>query len=164
MADRGGKDPGLEGLLRGIGSLFQQFADLSSELRRSSGQAGPVVESRMSIRTVDGEEIGNAFFGLGGEEEAGARDERPAAPDYREPPVELLVTDDAITALVELPGAEPASLVINLEHDMLTVTAKGRSVEYRTEALLPAPVVAEAREDSLRNGVLEITWPRAKAA
>jgi HSP20 family molecular chaperone IbpA len=47
---------------------------------------------------------------------------------------------------------------------MLTIAASGHGVEYAAEALLPAPVADSAREQSFRNGVLELKWPHAAPA
>jgi HSP20 family molecular chaperone IbpA len=54
--------------------------------------------------------------------------------------------------------------MIRVEHDMLTIAAAGHGVEYAAEALLPGPVADSAREQSFRNGVLELKWPRANPA
>ena len=167
--DKSNSGSGLEGLLRNIGDMLHQAANMSAEGRRD-GQR-PMFESRMRIRSVDGEDIGADFFGLrdliasatastkGNESD----DEEPRPPERREPSVELFATSDAISAIVELPGAEAASLIVRVEHDMLTIAAGGCGIEYGTEALLPAPVDDAAREQSFRNGVLELKWPRVKA-
>jgi HSP20 family molecular chaperone IbpA len=171
MAERDNANGGLgfEGLLRNIGDMLHQAANMSAAGRRD-GQR-PMVESRMSIRSVDGEDIGADFFGLrdliasatasakGNESD----DETPRPPERREPAVELFATSDAISAIVELPGAEAASLTVRVEHDMLTIAASGCGIDYGTEALLPNPVDDAAREQSFRNGVLELKWPRVKA-
>jgi hypothetical protein len=155
MAERDNANGGLgfEGLLRNIGDMLHQAANMSAAGRRD-GQR-PMVESRMSIRSVDGEDIGADFFGLrdliasatasakGNESD----DETPRPPERREPAVELFATSDAISAIVELPGAEAASLTVRVEHDMLTIAASDDA----------------AREQSFRNGVLELKWPRVKA-
>jgi HSP20 family molecular chaperone IbpA len=164
--DNSGGGLGLEGLLRGIGDLLHQAANLSSDRHRTdSERQKPEVQSRMSVRTVDGEEIGADFFGLRGfAASAAARPEAeppPLPPDRREPPIDIIAAEDSISAIVELPGADPDTLVIQVEHDMLILRASGAAVEYAAEALLPAPVTDDAREQSFRNGVLELKWPRA---
>lgn len=179
---------GLGGILRGVGDLLHQMADLSRNAQdtrqgvssRADEQAAddgdddrpgrrPIVESRMTIRSLDGEEIGADFFGLGdivaaataasrGSDRAEAEGTAPA-PERREPPVEVIEEEAVITAIVELPGAGPEELAVRVEHDMLFVTASGRGVAYATEALLPAAVDDSSRTQSLRNGVLELSWP-----
>lgn len=159
MADQGNVF-GLSGLLRGLGDLLHQAASATSAADAEGKR--PVVESRMSVRTVDGEDVGADFFGAFG----GAPDAEPAPPpppDRREPLVDIIATPDAVCAIVELPGAEAETLVIRVEHDMLTIAASGPGVEYAAEALLPVPVTDSAREQSFRNGVLELKWPHAAA-
>ncbi len=160
---------GLSGLLRGLGDLLHQAASMSS--RAGGEQRQPEVQSHMTVRTVGGEDIGADFFGLrafipthGTPHGAEPHDAGAGAPpaDRREPLVDIIATDDSITTIVELPGAEPGTLVIRVDHDMLTIAASGQGVDYAAEALLPAPVVDGAREQSFRNGVLELTWPRAE--
>jgi len=174
--DNSGGGFGLAGLLRGLGDLLHQAASISSDPGRAGPEGQrppgerppgerPVVESRMTVRSVDGAEIGADFFGLRASAPAAATQEAaaaPAPPDRREPPVDVIVTADSISAIVELPGAEPETLVIRVEHDMLTIAASGYGVEYAAEALLSAPVADAAREQSFRNGVLELKWPRAE--
>lgn len=151
---------GFEGLLRGLGDFLHQAATVSSDRRRADGQR-PVVESHMTVRTVDGDEIGADFFGR---RDAGAAstpgDEAAASsPERREPTVEIIATAQAISAIVELPGAEPETLTVRVDHDMLAIAAAGCGIEYAAEALLPAPVSDAVREQSFRNGVLELKWP-----
>lgn len=186
---------GLGGILRGVGDLLHQMADLSRNAQdarqgassRADERAAddedddrrgrrPIVESRMTIRSLDGEEIGADFFGLGdivaaataasrGSDRAEAEAEGTAlAPERREPPVEVIEEEAVITAIVELPGAGPEELAVRVEHDMLFVTASGRGVAYATEALLPAAVDDSSRTQSLRNGVLELSWPHPAAS
>jgi HSP20 family molecular chaperone IbpA len=162
--DNAGSGFGLDGLLRGLGELLRQAANIAADARRGEGQR-PVMESHMSVRSVDGEEIGADFFGLGDLAASPAAQPGEASaqsPEHREPAVDIIATADTISAIVELPGAEPGTLAVRVEHDMLTVAANGRGVEYAAEALLPQPVDDAARELSFRNGVLELKWPRAE--
>jgi HSP20 family molecular chaperone IbpA len=164
---------GLEGLLRGIGDLLHQAANISSDLRRSNTEdQKPKVESRMSVRTMDGEAVGADFFGLrelvaGAQAHRGAGAEaeeadRPAPPpERREPPIDILPDGSLIVAVVELPGAAADSIKVSVEEDMLSITASGPGLDYQAEALLPCAVADKAREQSFRNGVLELRWPRA---
>jgi HSP20 family molecular chaperone IbpA len=165
--DNAGGGFGLAGLLRGLGDLLHQATSNASgpEAQRAP-EARPIVESRMTVRTVDGGEIGADFFGLGAFAPAAATPDEapPPPPDRREPLVDIIATAEAISAIVELPGAEPESLMIRVEHDMLTIAAAGHGVEYAAEALLPGPVADGVREQSFRNGVLELKWPRANPA
>jgi HSP20 family molecular chaperone IbpA len=177
MAERGNPGGfGFEGLLRGIGDLLHQAANISSDLKRNGAEGQrPQVESRMSVRTVDGDEVGADFFGLrdlvanarsrrdAGEAADEMADGAPAVvpPERREAFIDVLPDGRLVIAVVELPGAAPDSLKVTVEHDMLSVTAACPGVEYAAEALLPGPVVEATREQSFRNGVLELRWALA---
>ena len=161
----GGKS-GFEGLLWGLGDLLHHAANVTADMRRSNGEPQkPDVERRFTIRTMDGEDVGNDFFKdlfdlvkhpRGGED---GTDPASAVPDVREPKVEILAGGGEIEAVIELPGVAPTTIVVRLEEDMLTVTASGAGVEYKAEALLPAAVDDSKREFSFSNGVLELRWP-----
>lgn len=169
MSERGAPGGfGFEGLLRGIGDLLHQAANISSDLRRNNGEGQkPMVESRMSVRTVDGEEVGADFFGMrdllaaASARQGETADAPPLPPERRDVMIEIVPARDQIYAIVELPGADPATIVVRVEQDMLTLSASGPGVEYTGEALLPAVVDARQHEQSFRNGVLELTWPLA---
>jgi HSP20 family protein len=165
---------GFEKLLRGLGGLFDQMADLTRTLQSKRGEPGaaPVVEHGVRIRTAAGEEIDRSFFGLAKEAppegEAGeAREEAPPRrreAELRQPPIELIEEAERVVALVEMPGAEEETLDITLDGDLLTVRAGGATVEYRSEAVLPVPVEPASQRLSFRNGVLELSWRRPKAS
>jgi HSP20 family molecular chaperone IbpA len=177
MAERGNPGGfGFEGLLRGIGDLLHQAANISSDLKRNGAEGQkPQVESRMSVRTVDGDEVGADFFGLrdlvanarsrrdadGAADEVAGEAPPPAPSERREAFIDILPEGKLVLAIVELPGAAPDSLKVTVEHDMLSVTAAGPGVEYAAEALLPGPVVEATLEQSFRNGVLELRWSLA---
>ena len=58
----GGKS-GFEGFLWGLGDLLHHAASVSADMRRSNGEPHkPDVERHFSIRTMDGEDVGNDFF------------------------------------------------------------------------------------------------------
>lgn len=153
------KQPGFDGLLRGLGDIFHQFADLSKTLKGKAEEQGesPVVERRVTIRTVDGEEVDSSFFGVSPQPESAT----PSTElELRRPPIEMMEQDETLTALVEMPGAEAETLDLLVDGDVFTVRASSASVEYHAEALLPVAIEPASRKVSLRNGVLEATWRR----
>jgi HSP20 family molecular chaperone IbpA len=173
MAERGTPGGfGFEGLLRGIGDLLHQAANISSDLKRNGAEGQkPQVESRMSVRTVDGDEVGADFFGLRelvanaqGRRDAvdAGEDVPPPPPERREAMVDILPEPGWIVAVAELPGATADSVRITLEQDMLSISATAPGIDYAAEALLPCAVQDAGREQSFRNGVLELRWPRAE--
>jgi len=157
------KNQGLDGLLGGLGQIFRQFSDLSDNLKKKAEDRGegPVVEKRVTIRTMDGEEIDSSFFGVSPQPTAA---EASTELELRQAPVEFMEQDELLTALVEMPGAAAETLDLLIDGDMLTVRAKSGSVEYHAEAILPAAVEPASQTVSLRNGVLEATWRRRPGA
>jgi HSP20 family molecular chaperone IbpA len=173
MSERGNPGGfGFEGLLRGIGDLLHQAANMSSDQKRNGAdEQKPGVESRMTVRTMDGDEIGTNFFGLrdllanaqGRRDAVDQVDDAPPPPhDRREALVDVLPDGKWIIAVAELPGAAADSVKVVLEQDMLSITAVAPGVDYVAEALLPCAVEDAAREQSFRNGVLELRWPRTE--
>jgi HSP20 family molecular chaperone IbpA len=163
---------GFEGLLWDLGDLFHQAANVSADMRKENGNGEkpkPVFEQRFTVRTMDGEDVGNNFFKdlfdlvshPRGREEG--KDPADNPPEAREPKVEILAGGGEVEAVVELPGIEPTTLVVRLDEDMLTITASGPGVEYKAEALLPCTVDDTKREFSFSNGVLELRWPQPEA-
>ena len=153
------KQPGFDGLLRGLGEIFRQFSDLSENLKERLGERSekPMVERRVSIRTLDGEEVDPSFFG-GSPHETSANSATEL--ELRQAPIEMMDEDDRLTALVEMPGAAAETLDLRVDGDMLTVRAKSASVEYHGEALLPVAIEPSSQKVTFRNGVLEATWRR----
>lgn len=169
-----------------LGDIFRRLANLADKAeaaletardkagRRSSRVCGdddprkPTVESRMSIRTLDGApvDVGNLFGALarsvgsegGDAEQAGQEPSKP----LREAVIETVHdAPDAVTAVVELPGASEDGLEIIWEDDMVRLGASSAHMDYHAEALLPRSVAGMTFERSLRNGVLEMRWYRA---
>jgi HSP20 family protein len=81
-------------------------------------------------------------------------------------------TDNAVTLRMDAPGFEPGEFDIQATADTLRVTAErkadkdGGSFERRFQRAvsLPAPVDADKVEAAYRNGVLELTLPKAEQA
>ena len=154
---------GFDWLLKGLGGVFRQFSELSETLKESAGERGekPVVEQRVSIRTVDGEEIDSSFFGVSPRQEATAK--AATELELRNVPVEMMEQEETLTALAEMPGAAAETLDLLVEGDMLTMRAKSASVEFHAEAMLPTPIEPDSLKVTLRNGVVEATWRRVPA-
>ncbi|MHB1101902.1 MAG: Hsp20/alpha crystallin family protein [Devosia sp.] len=170
MTDPTDKGFTVEGLLSSLSGFLHQMSEISAQRQRGDAASGakekPVVDSRMTIRTLDGEPVEASFFGFtvkdedGEAEESGEPAPRPA--DFREPPVDIMVLDASISAVVEVPGADPDSIEIALDGDMLTIKARGVRVEYHCEAMLPVEVDPHTQAMTMRNGILELSWRRPK--
>jgi HSP20 family molecular chaperone IbpA len=76
--------------------------------------------------------------------------------DSPNPLAEVHQIDDEIKVIVELPGAAPGSIRLDLQGRTLVIDAGGIDPCYHTTADLP-PVDAGSMQSSFRNGVLEVT-------
>jgi HSP20 family molecular chaperone IbpA len=169
MAEPTGKGFNVERLLSSLGGFLHQITEISAQRQRGDEEPGtgekPVVDTHMRIRTLDGEPVDSSFFGFAAKgkdekaEEAGDTAPRPA--DFREPPVDIMVLDASVSAVVEVPGADAATVEIALDGDMLTIKARGERVEYRCEAMLPVEVDPRTQAMTMRNGILELKWRRS---
>ena len=147
------------GLFKGIGNLI----DLASKLGEEAEEIKKVGEIKglpkqakgvygFSIRTmVGGKPIIDTFGNL---------KETPKGPvveEVREPMVDVFDEKDHILAIAELPGVSEDEIKIDVEGDILKLTASNKDRKYAKEVLLPAKVKREGMKCVYRNGVLEVT-------
>ncbi len=94
--------------------------------------------------------------------------------------VDLLERDDKYVLRADVPGLKPEDVKIEVEDDVLTVTAEHEETEedkqgefirrerrygsFSRTMTLPKGVSADQIEATCTNGVLEVTIPRAKEA
>lgn len=62
-----------------------------------------------------------------------------------------------VKVVAELPGADSATIRLDVSDGVLTIEAEGRGQSFRKTAVLP-PVDPASREHSFKNGVLEVTF------
>lgn len=92
------------------------------------------------------------------------------------PPADIFENKDAITMLLEMPGADPDSLNVTLERRMLTVSARStpwspqgytlvhaeyRDGNYERAFTLSDDIDSERIEAVFKDGVLRLTLPKA---
>jgi len=151
------------GLFKGIGNLI----DLASKLGEEAEEIKKVGEIKglpkpakgvygFSIRTmVGGKPIIDTFGNL---------KETPKGPvveEVREPMVDVFDEKDHILVIAELPGVSEEEIKIDVEGDILKLTASSKDRKYAKEVLLPAKVKREGMKCVYRNGVLEVTLPKS---
>jgi HSP20 family protein len=76
--------------------------------------------------------------------------------EIREPIVDVFDEKDHILVIVELPGVTEENIKINLEGDILKLSAENKERKYAKEVLLPAQVKKESMKSSYKNGMLEL--------
>ena len=75
--------------------------------------------------------------------------------------VDVFDEKDHILVIAELPGVSEEEIKIDVEGDILKLTASNKDRKYAKEVLLPAKVKREGMKSIYRNGILEITLPKS---
>ncbi len=95
------------------------------------------------------------------------------------PATDILETGEAIQVFMDLPGADESSVQVDLDHDVLTVSAEGKPFQgeglhlchaeygdrtFRRSFALGAEIERGGIVAQLSQGVLTLTLPKTKAA
>jgi HSP20 family protein len=164
-ASHGGIETGLGGMLKGLGDLVEKLGELG-ETGRELSKTGEIHGPEKQVRGIYGFTV---KVGLGEEgpriEPFGnirhdAKSGRTEVQEVREPMVDIFEEDDHLLVLAELPGIGKDDVRIDLEDDVLTISAEKKDKKYRKEVLLPRSVSKEKMQISCNNGVLEIKCPK----
>jgi len=148
----------LGGLFKGIGDLV----NLADKVSKEAGEIKKVGEIKglpkkakgiygFSIRTLGGGKPLIETFGNIKETPKG-----PVVEEVREPIVDVFDEKDHILLIAELPGISEENIKINLEGDILKLSAENKDRKYAKEVLLPSKVKKESMKSSYKNGMLEI--------
>jgi len=88
----------------------------------------------------------------------------PIIEKSREPLVDVFDEDDSLHVVAELPGVNESDLKIEVEEDILLISAETPDRKYHKETLLPTPVRAAEMQSSFKNGILELHLKKKKLA
>jgi HSP20 family protein len=158
---------GLGGLLGGLGNLVEKLTDLAQTAQemQQSGEFEKIVEGRR-VRTSYGMRVRVGLNENGSndathvEPVAKTRRESPAqqAPvqEVREPAVDIFEEDDHLLLIAEMPGIAAEDVQLDVQEDILTLTAAQGEKRYRKEVLLPASYPQDKMQITSNNGVVEI--------
>jgi membrane associated rhomboid family serine protease len=87
--------------------------------------------------------------------------ERPVrpitAPRVITPLVDVLIEDDKVTVLANLPGVEEKDIKVEVSEWEVTLSAEYRDIRFHRRVALPVPVIPEVQSPVYRNGVLSFT-------
>lgn len=156
-------DLGFGNLFRGIGDLMDLVAEMSKEGTTEIHREGEIKDLGKA-RGVYGFSV---KMGLGGtptvEQFGNVRRtaEGPVVEDVREPLVDVFDEADRVLVVAELPGVQESAIAIQVEGDVLSLTAEGKDRKYAKEVLLPHAVEPTPLKQSFQNGVLETEWKKA---
>jgi HSP20 family protein len=144
------------GLFKGLGNLI----DLAIRLNEAGVQRGGEIKGLprgargvygLKISTLAGKPVVESFGNIK-ETSRG-----PVVEEVREPMVDVFDEAGRILVIAELPGVAENEIKVEVDGDILNLTASGRERKYAREVLLPAEVKREPVKQSYKNGILEIT-------
>jgi HSP20 family protein len=144
------------GLFKGIGNLIDLSSKLNEEQSNRSGEIKGLPRDLKGvygfrIRTLVGEKPVIETFGNIKETAKG-----PVVEEIREPMVDVFDEKDRILVIAELPGVSEDKIKVDLNGDILNISASDKDRKYAKEILLPARVKKESLKISYKNGILEI--------
>ncbi|MBI4235897.1 MAG: helix-turn-helix domain-containing protein [Chloroflexi bacterium] len=149
---------GLGGVFKGMSGLFDIVSKMVEEGSEETTRSGEVEALGGKGKAVYGLHV---RLGLGGRpviESFGNVRPTPAGPvvaEMREPMIDVFDEGQEFRVVVEVPGVEEKGIHVEVQDDILTVTAEGGDRRYQKETLLSAPVKPQVQQ-SYRNGILEI--------
>ena len=85
----------------------------------------------------------------------------PQVKEEREPLVDILETDGEIHVVAELPGVDKKDIKLHGTEESLTISVDILQHKYYKEVALPAKVKVNEAKTGYKNGVLEVTFPKA---
>jgi len=86
----------------------------------------------------------------------------PLVQEEREPLVDVVETNGEIHVVAELPGVEKKEIKLSGTEDTLTIVVDNSQRKYFKEVSLPGKVRVREAKSQYKNGVLEVTLPKAK--
>ena len=152
---------GFGGLFKGIGNLIDLASRVNEEGINRHGEIKGLPEGArgvygISVRTLSGKPVIEAFGNI--RESA----KGPSVAETWEPIVDVFDEKDHILVVAELPGVTQDKIKVEVNGDMLNITATGTRRKYAKEVLLPAKVKTDSIKTSYKNGVLEVTLEKGK--
>ena len=78
----------------------------------------------------------------------------------REPLVDIIIANDQIKVIVELPGVAKEDIKLRGTEDKLTISVEIPERKYFKEIEMPTKIAPKKAQTSYKNGVLEVTLPK----
>jgi HSP20 family protein len=150
-----------------LGGLFQgleKLVDLAAELQAAGGEIRKEGEIdlehlKKGMKGVFGVSIKTAMGGETVVEPFGNIKKTPKGPtveEEREPITDLFNETTEIVVMAEMPGVNAEDIKLDLQGDILDISAQSTERKYHKEILLPAKVLPERLTSSYKNGILEV--------
>ncbi len=158
---------GVSGILKGLTDLIEKLEDLGGEAQELS-RTGEI-HGKGDAKDVKGVFGFTVKVGLG---DQGVRVEpfgnvrtdktsgKAIVQEMREPMVDVFEEKDFVLVVAEMPGVDADDIELDVQEDVLTVSAKREDRKYRKEVLLPGSFRRDRMTVSCNNGVVEIKCQR----
>jgi len=158
-------DFGLGGLFKGLGSLIDtatRLAEKGEELSKTGELKFSGLEKIKGLKDLKG------IYGVRVRTLADGRPsvqpfgnikktpEGPVVEEMREPIVDVFDAPGEIHIVAEMPGIEEKDITLEIQGDILNISAGGEERKYQKEVLLSHPAKTEDMNWTYRNGILEI--------
>jgi HSP20 family protein len=152
---------GVEGFLSGLTGLVDKLNELAKtgkELR----ETGTISGGSSGVRGIYGV---NVKVGLGGEEPkiepfGNVHKDKKAGytvtPEVLEPVTDVFEEEDYTNIVAEMPGIAAEDVRVEIEEDILTLSAERGEKKYHKEILLPRAYTKDKIRFSCNNGILDI--------
>jgi HSP20 family protein len=88
--------------------------------------------------------------------------EGPVVSDTREPFVDVFDEEEEIVVVAEVPGVQEKDIHLEVNGDVLALSATGPKRKYEKEILLPAAVDPKERQRNYQNGYLELRFTKTQ--
>lgn len=164
----------VQGISKGLGEIMARLGELGGELTRrfslqddASGAADPAAKADRPFKAVYGFSV--TVGGPGSRNGGPARikvepfgnvtrkaDKEVPVHEVREPLVDIFEEDGALRIVAEMPGISEKDLRIEIEGDILVLSAKTADKHYRKEVLLPRAYKREHMTMQCNNGIVDL--------
>ena len=165
-------DFGLGGLFKGLGDLIEAASKLA-EKGEGISKSGEIdfsgldkIKGLQDLKGVYGVRVRTMADGrpsvqpFGNIKKAAKKSPRgPVVEEMREPIIDIFEEPEELNVVAEMPGIDEKDVQIEINGDILNITAEGKTRKYQKEVLLSREATVEDVTWSYKNGMLEIKIP-----
>jgi len=152
---------GIGGILKGLGDLVEkldEISDAGGELSRtgeiggSGGETKGIYGFTVKVGLGDQQARVEPFGNIRKDRKSG----HTVVQEVREPLVDVFEEEACVLVVAEMPGISSEDVKLEVDGDLLTITAQRGDKKYRKEVQLPEAFTAEQLQVTCHNGVVEI--------
>jgi HSP20 family protein len=156
----------LGGILKGLTDLVEKLDDLAENDGELS-KTGEILGKNQQVKGIYGVTV---KVGLGddkprvepfGNIHKDTRSGNTVVQEVREPVVDVFEEKDHVLVVAEMPGIGAKDIHLEIDGDLLTLSAAKGDKKYRKEVQLPESFSRDKAEVSCNNGVVEIKCRRS---